>query len=646
MIISVSLKHIKEILNLKDDDDLKSQLNKIYDDIKIEVKDDNLIITIDDIHNLEKESYNRLTKLCEKGKFNKALVFAENLYSNYKKSSELNRIIAQIYAETNRPEKAKDYLISALKLNPSNSNALILMGNLFYKEADTQTALKYWESALEFNSKDYLSLSNIGGLLAGQNKFDEAKTFFKKSLSINKNFPNALHGLALIYFNQNKLNKSFLYTIRTLKNSSIKEEVYSSALNLLLENAKRLSTQNLNQVESEIHYLKDKLVDSTGKDIEILLSENIETAAKLEVAEYHKRNKHRLIYKRKDLTVPHLMLHELYHLHFIVEARKLNNNYLFTSNQSHQDKFSKKLSNYKKNLLDKGIPADNISSLIKSLFSGLNSQVFNTPIDLFIEQLIYKNHPPAQPIQVLSLYNLISEGIKATTDKQVINLMPKSVISKSKILNMVNALWFKDNYGIDLISKFKSNKVERKQSVDFYNEYLEYAKDKEPSEEYELLKHWAEDLKLDDLFNLEKEEISKLKTADDIIDEINKDPYGIEEEEPTVVKEQRKKFIESHAKEDVNIAVVMYMVGALEFFKSKSKEEIKKIAFEFATLGMAGIDPQKGNYDVPSIKKQMSGYQALSYYYVSWALAIPEMLSKLEMPFYKEYDLAQQAFKN
>ena len=61
---------------------------------------------------------------------------------------------------------------------------------------------------------------------------------------------------------------------------------------------------------------------------------------------------------------------------------------------------------------------------------------------------------------------------------------------------------------------------------------------------------------------------------------------------------------------------------------------------EFATLGMTGINPKKENYEVPSIPKKMTGYQALAYYYVSWAIGIPEMLDKLQMPFDKEYKLA------
>lgn len=68
-----------------------------------------------------------------------------------------------------------------------------------------------------------------------------------------------------------------------------------------------------------------------------------------------------------------------------------------------------------------------------------------------------------------------------------------------------------------------------------------------------------------------------------------------------------------------------------------------QIAFEFATLGMSGIDPSQDCYSIPAIKdKKFSGYQTLVYYYVSWAIAIPEMLSQLQMPFGKEYELANK----
>jgi hypothetical protein len=38
--------------------------------------------------------------------------------------------------------------------------------------------------------------------------------------------------------------------------------------------------------------------------------------------------------------------------------------------------------------------------------------------------------------------------------------------------------------------------------------------------------------------------------------------------------------------------------------------------------------------------KGLNGYHIVAYYYISWALAMPEMLSQLQLPFDEEYKLA------
>ena len=89
------------------------------------------------------------------------------------------------------------------------------------------------------------------------------------------------------------------------------------------------------------------------------------------------------------------------------------------------------------------------------------------------------------------------------------------------------------------------------------------------------------------------------------------------------------------------MAVVMFMVDALQFFEKKSKEEIKIIAFEIAMQGTQGYRPDKDDYRINSIKgKIFSGYHILAYYYVSWMLALPEMLSQLQLPYEAEYKIA------
>ena len=56
---------------------------------------------------------------------------------------------------------------------------------------------------------------------------------------------------------------------------------------------------------------------------------------------------------------------------------------------------------------------------------------------------------------------------------------------------------------------------------------------------------------------------------------------------------------------------------------------------------MSGISPDQDHYRVPSFDDTMPGYKALAYYYVSWALAMPEHLAELQLPFEKEYEVAK-----
>jgi len=90
-----------------------------------------------------------------------------------------------------------------------------------------------------------------------------------------------------------------------------------------------------------------------------------------------------------------------------------------------------------------------------------------------------------------------------------------------------------------------------------------------------------------------------------------------------------------------NMAVVMFMVEALQYFKAMSQADIKKVAVEIAMLGTQGFSPDKSDYKLNSIpNKKFSGYHILAYYYVSFALALPEVLPELQLPFEDEYKLA------
>lgn len=554
--------------------------------------------------------------------------------------------MGQILSDEGDQDEAINYLIDALRWNSKNAWALLMMGNVFAKfKEDIPTAMKYYDQALIANPNDNIAINNIGANLMQQGKLSEAKKYFNEALKINSNYPNTHFALGMIAETENDFYKAFESTIQAIRFNKNKDILYQNSVRQAFEIAKKVISKG-NSEKIFVEY-RHKLEFDGDTEIDIIEDMAIPTAAKIEFAENYERSKHIVRYKPKYPAVEHLIMHELVHLDFVIDARKAGLNQLFISNQQHKTNFIKQLESIIQKFHKMGISEQAIANYCSGLFDGMNRQVFNAPIDLFIEDFLYNNYAALRPAQFLSLYSLIQEGIKATTDKQIVELSPKDILSKSKIYNLVNALQYKNLFGIDLIKDFQATTIELKQAQDFYEEYLQYKTDKEPAEEYELVLNWAEDLKLDKNFELvdEIQYRSKRLDIDNLLDSIEKDPYDLDANDPYKTREMEK-FQKSQEEIGSNMAVVMFMVDALKYFEGKSNESIKKIAFEIAMQGTQGYSPDKKDYRINSIpNKLFSGYHILAYYYVSWALAIPEMLSQLQMPYEKEYVLANSMYK-
>ena len=335
-------------------------------------------------------------------------------------------------------------------------------------------------------------------------------------------------------------------------------------------------------------------------------------------------------------------MHELVHYEFVLAAQKQGNNKLFVSNQLNKSEFLKGIEQTILNLKKKGISQTGISNYTNGLFEGMNLQIYNAPIDLFIENLLYNEYPGLRPFQFISLNNLVNEALKSVNDKQVIEYSPKDILSKNKIYNIVSALQLKDLYGIDLITEFKANRSELEQAKTFYSEFQEYKEDKEPGEEYELLQHWAEDLKLTHCFQLIKEEDYKRNDnkSTEFLKLFEKYQQGLENSVDQ--EDETRTFLEKQKENGTNVDVVLFMIEALKYFEGLSIDKIKTIAFEIAMQGTNGYHPEKSGYKIDLIPNiEFAGYQILAYYYVSFALAAPEVLMELKLPYHEEYLLAK-----
>jgi len=345
--------------------------------------------------------------------------------------------------------------------------------------------------------------------------------------------------------------------------------------------------------------------------------------------------------------VEHLEVHELYHLRYITEARNAGLNELFTAGPKNKEAFLDAHAKDRARMIKSGISEEATEGFLLGVFNGMNLQVYNAPIDLFIEYDMNRDHPEMRPYQLLSLEGLINESIQATTDKRIVDVAPTDILSKSKVYSMTLAMLYQELYGVDRLSEFEPSVLEHQQVQRLYAEFKEYRDDREPAEEYEVVRHWAEDLKLTPYFALVKEEEHWAKTGvplEEQLDRIQADPLDQHTRDPEREREM-KTFQEGQAAIGTNMAVVMFMVDALKYFKAQSKEKVMQTAVEIAMLGTQGIYPENQGYKLAHVPgKTFSGYHLLAYYYISFKLVLPEMVPDLQLPYDAEYAMAEQLF--
>ena len=603
---------------------------------QVEINDGFVSITLD-ARQIENElpEFKKAVKFCEQGKFSKAKPILTDLINQSPYVSEYHRILGQIEAEGGKTDEAITHLKNALRWDPKNAFALTMLGNIMVRQKkDFESGLKYYDKAIEIDPGDNITLNNIGATLMNSGKLIEARSYLEKALEANPNYPNTYLALSLLNNAQNDLSNTFAYSIEAMKRSGPKDPIHIEALKTAEKTAKILLTVGGGALRRYEPY-KAKVEKLSGKPIETLEDPSIPTAAKIEFAENYARDRHVVKYKPEYAAKEHLMMHELVHLQFACEARNEGVNKLFVSTQEQKSNFIKAHEKWITKASRKGIPEQTIATVIGELFDGLNRQIFNCPVDLFIEHYLHDEHPYLRPVQFLSLSAIVAEGLKAVTNKEVEKNTPSDVLENSKILNMVGAMQFKELYGVDLLEKYQASTSEMNKANMLYSQFNEMKNKRSPGDEYSLVDQWARELGLAGNFKLldEREFVSGRE---------RQNAGSKSEEEKHAATEE---FVKQKQDTGTNMAVVMFMVDALQFFKPMPIEEVRNISFEIAMIGTKGISPAREDYKVGLVPdKTFSGYKLLAYYYVSWAIANPEKLNSLHLPFNDEYYLARKMF--
>ena len=230
--------------------------------------------------------------------------------------------MGQILSDEGDQEEAINSLIDALRWDPKNGWALLMMGNIFAKfKDDVPTAMKYYDQSLIANPNDNITINNIGANLLQQGKLEEAKKYFWKALQINDQYPNTHFALGMIADMESDLQSAFYSTIQAIKLNKNNDVLHQNSVRQAFEiSQKIIASDNGKKIFREYRH---KLEFDGERKIDIVQDEEIPTAAKFEFAENYNRETHIVRYNPSYPAHEHLIMHELVHLDFVIEARKV-----------------------------------------------------------------------------------------------------------------------------------------------------------------------------------------------------------------------------------------------------------------------------------------------------------------------------------
>ena len=515
------------------------------------------------------------------------------------------------------------------------------MGNIYAKHKNNwDVAEKYYKTAYEYFPQNIVVLNNLAGMMLERKRYHEAYSFFDQAMAIDDTYANTYYGMAMAQSMLGDVDGCFqtlhqgaLKSVDRLENPDARKHL----CDLFVHTAQTMKkTTNIFPLFTEI---KNRLESFDGIPIDMQVDKNPNyLAAHMEYASYHHASSHKVVYDSNKPHYEHAVVHELMHLDMMQKATKAGTGKRVMEANGAQVWFNAQFG-ASFNRLGLSIGRDKANAMAREFLKGISLQIMNCPLDLFVERMIYDNYPQIRHLQLLALVendNMALQGLRMSAKNRV---YPDKLISAVHVMNMISSLQLKALYGIDNISEFKLYHDERRLAEDVFERYKTSFENHQPGDEYQLVDYLAQEIGCSPLLSIVDEETPSNVAASSATSGNDAHERFLKERE----------FQENHTDEQgtpVTMMMTMYMLGALKFFNGKPMEYVKKCVFEIATLGMGGISPdKKEGYKIPSIDRDFGGYEMLAYYYVSWALAIPDKVKMLGLPFDTAYQNALQMFK-
>lgn len=457
--------------------------------------------------------YKKGTTLANSGDYHAAIRHYTQYLDINPADASVRRNIGMAWLELGDIARAKEFILQAIKIDPSDAWAFSLLGNICAKhDRRYDLAEFYYEKGLSISPNDSNLLNNYAALQANIGKHDKAEEIFRRAIAATPTQPNPYIGLATL-LHATERSREALRTLDSLFSAPRSEDIraaslYAHAQDLYKKICLSISSKEHDVLVDYVDRFREMVEFEVQCPITVTYDETLtQPAAVTKLAWIYDTPEHRIICgASRKLTAPHLIAHEIEHIILGFTARKNKLNRLFTSNSQTLEAAAKAIRKHEASLVKKGWQPESVRQLMAQLVHGMCSQLYNSPIDMVVEYNVFTKHPELRACQLTSLYDLYNDFMQVLRSDNIRQATPPTVYTASNTLNCATAIFmdFLFHSATSFSQPYKDTPYYtngRKLFLIWKNRY----KATLPGDEFQLVDEFAKVLKLDSWYAWQKE---------------------------------------------------------------------------------------------------------------------------------------------
>lgn len=417
---------------------------------------------------LIQDNLSKAIRLCDEHKFGEAEPVLQGILSDNPNLSDAWRLLAVVdWYGNNNLDKAENDLIESLRLDQTNTQALLQMGNLLaLKKGDLKAAKAYYEKILEYHPNDAIAMNNIGGVCMKNRRYDEAIDWFQRAMNADSTFPNSYYAMALCFKAQTRNITAFNVCVDGMVKGKDRPEnpnVMGELEKLMFQQSAILYAMSPD-FSKLIETFRKEMEDYDGHPVRLVMDNNIQDDFILEYRPWFHRNETIIKAHNEKFFSPYSIIHAFMRLERAIAATKADRGKVIIINDN--------------NDMDR----------------LLVSNIIRLPLDLLAQDLLYELYPGQRYVQVMALNTKAKECISMANGKGNTYGLSKSHMETYRILSLVSAMHLRQLYGIDDIDKYHPGNRELNEAQELYRAYKACKEHFTAGDEYQLVEEFAKQL--------------------------------------------------------------------------------------------------------------------------------------------------------